>query len=336
MAGASDRIPLSVVTGFLGSGKTTLIAALLKQPAMAGSAVIVNEIGAVGIDDAVFAQSLDTRDVFLLANGCLCCAASDDLASIVWALIRRPDRPRRIVIETSGLADPAPALRRLMGDPRLRQATRLDGLVATIDAVNGLGNLDDQPVAARQCAVADRRLITKTDLVDEAQIAALSARLRILNPGAPIEVVNHGAIDANKLFGASLYNAKTGRADVDRWLNLEDYRASHDPRTRAFLLEEERPVDWENLSARLGQVIARHGDRILRLKGVIRTASDPRPLVIHGVQKLYHSPVWLERWTRKPATSIVAIGDEDAQPAIKLIAEALLFSLPETTRSSPT
>jgi G3E family GTPase len=118
----SDRIPISVVSGFLGSGKTTLIAALLEQPAMQGTAVVVNEIVAVGIDDAVFAQSLDAGDVVLLANGCLCCAAGDDLTSTVWALAIRPDRPRRVVIEKSGLADPAPALRRLMADPRLRQA----------------------------------------------------------------------------------------------------------------------------------------------------------------------------------------------------------------------
>ena len=143
-----ERIAVSLVTGFLGSGKTTLIAALLKQPAMAGTAVIVNEFGAVGIDDAIFAQSLAADNVVLLANGCLCCTAGDDLSARVWSLARRADgRPRRIVIETTGLADPMPVLRRLMSDPRLTQATRLDAVVATIDAVNGLKNLDDHPVA---------------------------------------------------------------------------------------------------------------------------------------------------------------------------------------------
>lgn len=326
----TDRVPISVVTGFLGSGKTTLIAALLRQPAMRGTAVIVNELGAVGIDDAVFAQSLDQRDVFLLANGCLCCAAGDDLASTVWTLVQRLDRPSRVVIETSGLADPAPALRRLVGDLRLRQTTRLDGLVATVDAVHGSSILSDQPMAQRQAAVADRRLITKSDLASAEEIAALSQHLRALNPGAPIETVSHGDIDAGKLFGASLYDPKTGRADPDRWLNLQVYRAeravddrSHDQAVGTWLVEETRPVDWDALSQRLGSIIARQGDLILRLKGIIHTSSDPRPLVIHGVQRLFHSPVWLDRWTRPPMTSIVVIGESKARLAAQEIAAAL-------------
>lgn len=339
----TDRIPVSLVTGFLGSGKTTLIAALLKQPAMSGTAIVVNEVGAVGIDDAIFAQTLDADDVVLLANGCLCCAVGDDLASTVWALAQRPDRPRRVVIETSGLADPAPALRRLMADPRLREATRLDALIATIDAVNGLRDLDEQPIASRQCAVADRRLITKVDLADPAAVAALSERLRLLNPGATIERVANGIIDADKLFGASLYDAKSGRADLDRWLNLDGYRAgphrlhadrgfrfsggeADDPSVATWLVEEERLIDWQMLSPRLGDIVARYGDRLLRLKGVLHTAGDPRPLVIHGVQRLFHAPLRLDRWMRAPATSIVAIGDKGARPAIEMIAEALVDS----------
>ena len=221
----SDRIPISIVTGFLGSGKTTLIAALLEQPAMQGAAIVVNEFGAVGIDDAVFAQTLDADNVVLLANGCLCCAAGDDLASTIWALAMRPIAPRRIVIETSGLAEPAPLLRRLMADPRLRQSTRLDAVVTTIDAINGLRILEEQPVALQQCAVADRRLITKVDLVDAAQIAALSKRLFALNRGASVVEVSRGAIDASVLFGAALYDERRGRSDLDRWLNLDDHRA---------------------------------------------------------------------------------------------------------------
>ena len=188
----SDRIPISIVTGFLGSGKTTLIAALLKQQAMQDTAVVVNEFGAVGIDDAVFAQTLDADNVVLLANGCLCCAAGDDLASTIWALAMRPRPPRRIVVETSGLAEPAPLLRRVMADPRLKQSTRLDAIVATVDAVNGLENIEEQPVALRQCAVADRRLITKVDLAAAARVAALSKRLFALNRGASVAAISVG------------------------------------------------------------------------------------------------------------------------------------------------
>lgn len=339
----ADRIPLSLVTGFLGTGKTTLIAALLRQPAMQGTAVIVNEIGAVGIDDAIFADALPVSDVRLLANGCLCCAAGDDLVATIWALIVRAERPRRIVIETSGLADPAPALRRLMGDPRLRQTIRLDAVVATIDGVNGGRDLDGQPVAARQCAVADRRLITKSDLAEPGEVAALADRLLSLNPGASVEVVVNGAIDAARLFGASLVNLETGRADLDRWLNLEGYRAgplgravprdvrftggpAHDASVGAWLIEESRPIGWEILSPRLGEIVARYGDCLLRVKGVIQTAGDDRPLVIHGVQRMFHGPVRLQRWPRTPFTSIVAIGDHGAGPAIELIADALASS----------
>jgi G3E family GTPase len=336
----SDRIPISIVTGFLGSGKTTLIAELLKQPAMHGAAIVVNEFGAVGIDDAVFAQTLDADNVVLLANGCLCCAAGDDLGSTIWALAMRPTAPRRIVIETSGLAEPAPLLRRLMADPRLRRSTRLDAVVTVIDAVDGLRNLEQQPVALRQCAVADRRLITKADLVGAAQIDALSERLFALNRGASVAVVSRGAIDASVLFDAALYDERLGRSDLDRWLNLDDRRAGapsrsrgvdvrfscdepHDPAIGAWLLEEFSPLDWDRLSPRLGEVIAWHGDKLLRVKGVIWTLGDSRPLVVHGVQRMFHPPARLDRWTGPPTTSIVIIGDRGSAQAMQAMADAL-------------
>jgi G3E family GTPase len=335
---AGERIPISLVTGFLGSGKTTLIAALLKQPAMAGTAVVVNEFGAVGIDDAIFAQSVDAENILLLANGCLCCTAGDDLAATVWSLARRADRPRKIVIETTGLADPAPVLRRLMGDPRLAQATRLDTVVATIDAVSGLKNLADQPVAARQCAVADRRVITKSDITAAGEVDALKERLRALNPVAEILQVSHGAVDAETLLSASLYDAKAGLSDVDRWLNVEAHRgrlsrhAHHDhdhdhdhhaTSVATWLLEEDRVVDWEVFLEKLGKIIGRHGDALLRIKGVINASDDPRPIVIHGVQRMFHPPVRLQSWKSQPGTKIVIIGEKGAEPAIAEIAQAL-------------
>ena len=334
-APGDERIPISLVTGFLGSGKTTLIAALLRQPAMAGTAVVVNEFGAVGIDDAIFAQSVEAENVLLLANGCLCCTAGDDLAATVWSLARRAERPRRIVIETTGLADPAPVLRRLMGDPRLAQATRLDTVVATIDAVSGLHNLEHQPVAARQCAVADRRIITKSDIAPPANVEALKERLRALNPGAEILEVNHGAVDADSLLSASLYDAKAGLSDVDRWLNAEAHHGhahghdvqnghnSHSHSVATWLLEEDRLVDWEALLSKLGPIIGRYGESLLRVKGVIHASDDPRPIVIHGVQRMFHPPVRLHSWKSTPGTKIVIIGDRGAGPAVAAIAEAL-------------
>jgi G3E family GTPase len=342
---SADRVPVSIVTGFLGSGKTTLIAALLKQPSMAGTAVVVNEFGAVGIDDAIFAETIDGRDLVLLANGCLCCTAGDDLALTLFELTRRTqNRPSRIVEETTGLADPVPLLQKLMGDPRFRQATRLDALVATVDAVNGLANLDGQPVAVRQSALADRRVITKSDLASPEQVAALAVRLKALNPAAPILTVSHGAMAADDLFGASLVDAKTGRANLERWLNLDALRdaghhhqehhhdhvhdePAHGTDVTTWLVEEAAPVDWARLELALGDVIRRHGDTLLRVKGVIRTLGDPKPLVIHGVQKLFHSPVRIEHWPGVPRTSIVAIGGPEAEPAVRRIAEALRASV---------
>ncbi len=341
---SADRVPVSIVTGFLGSGKTTLIAALLKQPSMAGTAVVVNEFGAVGIDDAIFAETLDGRDLVLLANGCLCCTAGDDLALTLFQLTRRTEhRPSRIVVETTGLADPVPLLQKLMGDPRFRQATRLDALVATVDAVNGLANLDSQAVAARQSALADRRIITKSDIAAPEDVAALAVRLKALNPAAPILTVSHGAIDAGDLFGAGLIDARTGRANLERWLNLDALRdashhdhdhhhhdhdtPAHGTEIRTWLVEESALVDWPRLEIALGDVIRRHGDTLLRVKGVIRTVGDPKPLVIHGVQKLFHSPVRIERWPGVPKTSIVAIGGAEAEPAVQRIAQALAASV---------
>ena len=298
---------------------------------MAGTAVVVNEFGAVGIDDAIFAQSLDASDVRLLTNGCLCCTAGEDLAATVWSLARRDERPRRIVIETTGLAEPAAVLRRLIGDPRLRGSTRLDAVVATVDAVNGAATIATEPTAARQAAVADRRIITKSDIAGAAAVSELAARLHAINPGAEILRVDHGQVEPEAIFSASL-RRDDGEPDIARWLNRDAYvsvghRHDHGAHARAWLVEEERPVEWLELAARLGPIIARYGDHLLRVKGVVRTIGDPRPLVIHGVQRVFHPPVRLERWTTPPRTTIIAIGNGPAAGATAAIAEALLLSV---------
>jgi G3E family GTPase len=318
-----------------------LIAELLKQPDMDNVAVIVNEFGAVGVDDAIFAQAINPDDVLLLANGCLCCSAGSSLCTTVWALTRRAIPPRRIVIETSGLADPAPTLRQLMGDLRLRSVLRLDGLVATIDGINGARNLAELPIVARQCAVADRRIVTKIDLTTPVQIGELFELLSGLNPLAPIEFVAHGAIAASKLFDASLYVAQNHASDPDRWLNagIRNTRAvrdrmnavdcdAHEPSPLGtWLLEERRPVNWTELSRRLSVVVGQHGDKLLRLKGLIHCVDDNRPLAIHGVQRLFHTPLRLGRWMSVPKTTIVIIGDVGARSAIEDVRNALQDSV---------
>ncbi len=334
----AERIPVSIVTGFLGSGKTTLISALLRQPSMAGTAVIVNEFGEVGIDDAVFADAIGGDSVALLANGCLCCTAGNDLARTVWGLVRRDPAPNRIVVETTGLADPLPILHRLMGDPRLRLSTRLDAVVTTVDAPHGLDMLLRQPVAERQAAVADRCVITKGDIASASTVEAIRGRLAALNPGASVQVANFGAIDADAVFGASLHDQRGGEPHLSRWLRLQEIQGQplhRSPRHRAirfsgesagartWLVEETRPICWRTLAPRLVDIIARHGDTLFRVKGVIRTIEDPRPLVIHGVQRMFHPPARLARWRMAPTTAVVAIGDGSASDAVTEIAEAL-------------
>jgi G3E family GTPase len=349
------RVAVSIITGFLGSGKTTVIASLLRQPAMQGTAVIVNELGEVGIDDAIIAQSAEPANVLLLKNGCLCCTAGDDLTATLLSLAQLPKgRPRQILIETTGMADPVPLLLRLMSDPRLRDAIRLDAVVATVDGLNGLANLDDRPVAANQAGIADRRLITKTDLAEPHQIEALSRRLSELNPGADIRTISHGDVQASDLLGVSLYDPERRRARLSRWLNLDRYRArmsrhhlpgqhtsevepAHGGSVRSWLIEHDRALDWDKLSPRLGTIITDYGAALLRLKGVIWTTGDARPLVVHGVQRLFHHPVRIDHWPSEPRTSIVVIGDDGAgaATAVDLLAEALRATAAEDNPSLP-
>ncbi len=339
---ANARVPVSFVTGFLGSGKTTLISALLRHPDMTGTAVVVNEFGEVGLDDAIFADSSEQTDIRLLANGCMCCVAGDDLCRTLLELIRAgTTQPSRIIIETTGVADPANLMRMTMADLRLRPKIRMEGVVATADAVNGMANLDEHEVCRVQAAIADTRVITKTDLAGSAELAVLEDRLRSLNPGGRVIQADFGNVDPGDLFAMSLVDPRTGQSDLKQWLRAEQvqaHRAEHDGPTGGtpyfsadhthgdklgtWLLEEGRPVDWERLEPRIGEIIKRRGDMLLRLKGVVRTAGDDRPLVLHGVQRIFHAPVRLGKWQGPPASTIVAIGGDDAQLAVEELKSA--------------
>ncbi len=341
---AIARIPVSFVTGFLGSGKTTLISALLVQPEMAGTAVIVNEFGAVGIDDAILAETVGVGSVKLLANGCMCCVSDDELSVTLLNLAQRAvPRPTRIVIETTGLAEPTKLLHKIMADPRMRSLFRLDGVITTVDAVNGLQTLHDHPVARRQAAMADRRIVTKTDSADAKTVQALEAALHALNANADILQVVNGAISATKLFGMSLIDPATGRADLDRWLNPAmqqndgphtqqqfrdggphlNFSGSHGDGMGTWLIEGVRPVDWTRFSPRVGEIIKQYGDLLLRLKGVVWTSDDDRPLVIHGVQRVFHAPIRLNKWPGSPGTTLVAIGSAGAKRPAELLVRVL-------------
>jgi G3E family GTPase len=303
-------IPLNLITGFLGAGKTTLLNRLLRDPALAQAAVIINEFGEIGLDHLLVEHVED--GVMLLSTGCLCCTVRGDLVTTLEKLLRGLDNGRmsfnRVVIETTGLADPAPVLHTVMVHPYMQLRFRLDGVATVVDAVNGAATLDAHQEAVKQAAVADRIVLTKTDLIDTPErrdaLAALRARLAALNPAAPvIEAPDAGA---GKLINCGLYDAERKIPDVKRWLAAEAYAHDHhhhhdvnrhDDRIRAFTLASEQAIPWSALEMFLDLVRSMHGPNLLRVKGIVKIAETPgTPVVIHGVQHVFHPPVTLDAW----------------------------------------
>ena len=340
-----ERLPVSVITGFLGSGKTTLLKHLLQQPDMALTAVVINEFGEIGLDHLLVEEAKE--DTILMSSGCLCCSIRGDLIDTLRRLYKRRDRgevPRfkRLVIETTGLADPAPILQTLIGDPLLSAFYRLDGVVTTVDAVNGMDQLDRQFESVKQAAVADRLILTKTDLVGAEQRTALEARLRSLNPAAPLLPIAHGAVAAEQLFNAGLYNPAEKSPDVSRWLKEEAYAQAadshhhddhehhhghghehghvldvnrHDDHIRAFCLTYEKPIAWEKFVDWIEMLITMRGADLLRIKGILNVAGSDAPVAIHGIQHLFHPPAMLPGWSGDDRRSRIVFITRDLERA---------------------
>ena len=329
---AQARTPVSVITGFLGSGKTTLLNALLKHPGMAETAVLVNEFGEIGIDHLLF-EALDD-DVLLLAAGCLCCTIREDMIASLRSLFERraggevPEF-RRVVIETTGLADPAPILHTLLAGDSTSAPWAVDGIVTTVDAVNGHGQLSAHPESVKQAAVADRLLVTKSDLAGQTGLAALRERLRAINPGAPILTACHGVIDPAELFDAGpLASARIGQPDVHRWVGAaaaepgshyhqddgqgDGHGDVHDDGIRALSLSTEAPIEIFRFIRWVEQLLERDGDRVLRLKGILNVVGDSQPVVVHGVQHVFH-----------PLSRLAAWPDSDRRSRLVLIVKDL-------------
>ncbi|ATN36239.1 GTP-binding protein [Rhizobium sp. ACO-34A] len=335
MSLAKGRIPVSIITGFLGAGKSTLLNRILKDPEMKDAAVIINEFGEVGIDHMLVEASNDS--VIELADGCLCCTVRGELVETLAMLIDGMQTGKlkpisRVVIETTGLADPAPVMQSVMGHPAISQHFDLDGVITVVDAVNGLKTLEGFSEALRQAAVADRLILTKKTLADPTAIDALVTRLRELNPRAVItDGDSEGAGKAEVLVNG-LYDPATKIADVDRWLK-DEIAAEHDhdhhddehhghehhhdhghhhhhhghhhhhdvnrhgDDIRSYSIIHDRPIDPMALEMFLDILRSTHGEKLLRMKAVVALTDRPdRPVVLHGVQSIFHQPVRLLAW----------------------------------------
>ncbi|WP_407525074.1 CobW family GTP-binding protein [Methylobacterium oryzisoli] len=298
----SGATPVTLLTGFLGAGKTTLLARLLARPDLRDTAVLINEFGAVGLDH-LLVEAVE-GEVVLMRGGCVCCSIRGDLKAALLGLHDRRRRGlvpafRRVVIETTGLADPGPALATLVADPVLRHAFAPAGTVTVVDAVNGAATLDTCDEAVRQVAAADRIVLTKTDLAAPETVAGVAARLARLNPVAPVRRLALGT-DPEAALILDPAAILPGR-----------FRAEAEPVPHAGItavLLESGPVDWVRFGLWLSMLLHRHGARILRLKGLVAVEGVATPVVIQGVQHLIHPPLHLAAWPDgRPGTRLVAI-----------------------------
>lgn len=286
------RIPVTAVTGFLGSGKTTLIRELLRRPEGANTAVVINEYGEVGIDNALLRASSDAT--VLLGNGCLCCTVRTDLQESLRTLFADRARGavpsfRRVIIETSGLADPAPLLQTFASDRALGEEFYLQALVAVVDAVSGAANLDRMTEARHQVALADRILITKTDRADATAVARLTARLRGFS-GAPIATASQGAIDPGFLLD-EIVDLPVRPAAPEH-----DHAHAHSHGIDSFALFFAAPFPWPVFEQTMAVLTALRGPDLLRVKGLVAVSGCPGPVVVQIVQHVAHRPVELEDW----------------------------------------
>ena len=324
------KIPVVIITGFLGSGKTTLLNHLVKQPHMKMTAIIINEFGEIGIDHLLVETS--SEEMIEINNGCICCTVRGDLQDKLGSLSMWLDAGRippveRVIVETTGLADPAPIMHTLMTDEHLLNRYRLGGVVTLVDAIAGLSSIGQFPEAVKQIAIADQLIFSKTDLVESLSgrdsYLQLKERVRQINSRAVVHEIANGAVDADGLFPDETEDTEEVLADISQWMgSVEESRHEADcsdpPHAhmlshtqegnqsgiRTFLIELDEPVDRDRFNEFMQDMALEFGENLLRMKGLLNVADRPeRPAVVHGVQHVFFPIRWLDRWPGEDRTS---------------------------------
>ncbi len=297
------RIPVNILTGFLGSGKTTVLRHVLRDPAFANTAVLINEFGEVGLDH-LLVGALEEAPV-LLASGCICCSIRGDLSRAMRDLHARRQRGDvppfgRVIVETTGLADPTPILATLTADLVIRRHFRPGNIVATLDALHAERGLDQHPEVARQAAIADRLIITKTDLAPSDAVVRLRQKLHWLNPAAPVVEAVFGVVDPDILIGHDIHAAETRMMEARHWMQGDGAwpRGGHTDSgaITSFCLRLPGKLDWSAFGLWFSMLAHRHGDKLLRVKGILDVEDSETPVAIHAVQHVIHAPEHLPDW----------------------------------------